>query len=890
MAVTVAINSAWNDRGQRQALAAMRRFERQVKGTGGTVSDKTRKQAESAIRMIQSGEKIKAIGQKAAQYGQALTRTVTLPLVSAGALAVNEYKKFDQALNEAYAIMDDVDDKTKKQMESTARKVATTTRISHEAAASSYYYLASAGYDAQQSIKALPAVAKFAQAGMFDMETATSLAADTQSALGMRSKDSAKNVKQLTRVTDVFTHANNLANGEVKDFAESMTNKAGPALRVAKKSIEEGTAVLMVLANQGVKGAEAGESLNIFLRDLPRAQNKNEKMWKKLGISVFDAKGKMKNAADIVAMFEKKLGKMSDKEKAATLEMLGINRGAADVTRKLLGTSKSIRNYEKQLKSAGGATETVANKQMNSLASKLDLAKNKLRDMGISVAPSLVNGFVMPAVKWLEKLSASWNKMSQAQQQSTVKMAVGAAAAGPVLTMLGKMAVGVGNLTTAYGKFKTAAAAAGGIGNLISSSTGGMVTAVIAGTIAVGGLSYALHKSYYEHKYAASTMGKVETAARRSATAQRDAASAARELAAAERASSQSALSVEQAELNLEQAKLNKKRAKKTKKKDPSGYKQAVHDEKQALADLEEAQRVHTENVNAEVDKRKKKVETEVEKYHSAQDRVSKMYADIAEQERNGTISKTQADNFRSGYEDMIKAGEDGNKKLLDQRVQFWKDFEKNANTPEQKKTAKEVQQQLQDLYTVGKEGKNKSLADTHEFANRIGREVKSGAKKAGDDGGKGMTQSYTDAVKSRLRSAKSSGAAVSSTVHSALTTGAKKSGSAGTATTKYYEGGVQKSSSAAKTSAASVAAKANTGFNSSEKKKKANTIGVQYGAGFAIGILSKRGAVSTATTLLVGTALKVLRALGIVKSPSKKTYKIGGHYGEGFALGIASK
>ena len=52
--------------------------------------------------------------------------------------------------------------------------------------------------------------------------------------------------------------------------------------------------------------------------------------------------------------------------------------------------------------------------------------------------------------------------MDEAQRQQVVKMAAYAAAAGPVLLMLGKVTKGIGTLSTGIGKFATVVGKAGG--------------------------------------------------------------------------------------------------------------------------------------------------------------------------------------------------------------------------------------------------------------------------------------------------------------------------------------------------------------------------------------------------------------------------------------------
>ena len=316
-------------------------------------------------------------------------------------VAVKEFTAFDDKMTQSLAIMDTTIEQ-QKAMEEQALAVSRTTRIGAEQSAEAYFFLASAGLSAEQSISALPQVAKFAQAGMFDMATATDLATDAQSALGLTVKDSEQNLNNLTRVTDVLVKANTLANASVQQFSEALTNKAGSALKVANKSIEEGVAVLSAFADRGVKGAEAGEKLNQLLRDIPRATAKNSEEFKKLNLSMFDSEGNMKNVADIIEELDSVLGPMSDELKASTLDQLGLNRGVADAVKILSGAGDQIRNYEEQLKSAGGMTQMVAEKQMSSLKAQSDLMKNAFGELGIMIG-SMVAEPLARLVKWITK-------------------------------------------------------------------------------------------------------------------------------------------------------------------------------------------------------------------------------------------------------------------------------------------------------------------------------------------------------------------------------------------------------------------------------------------------------------------------------------------------------
>ena len=299
-------------------------------------------------------------------------------------VAVGEYIKFNDKMVQSLAIMQ-TSFSEQKAMAQTARDVASVTAVSAEQSAEAYFFLASAGLNAQQSIAALPQVAKFAQAGMFDMATATDLATDAQSALGLTVSDAGENLANLTRVTDVLVKANTLANASVQQFSEALTTKSGAALKVVNKDIEEGVAVLAAFADRGVKGAEAGDKLNQVLRDIPRATAKNKSEFAALGLEMFDAEGNMRNVADIIEELDSVLGPMSDEMKAATLDQLGLNRGVADAVKILSGAGDQIRNYEKALRDSAGVTEEVADNQLESLKAQLGLAKDKFIDLGLAI-------------------------------------------------------------------------------------------------------------------------------------------------------------------------------------------------------------------------------------------------------------------------------------------------------------------------------------------------------------------------------------------------------------------------------------------------------------------------------------------------------------------------
>ncbi len=313
-----------------------------------------------------------------------------LALVQGFSRLVRSNEEFNQAMTRSVAIMSGVNDKIRKDMKRTAQDVAFNTQFSAKQAAESYFFLASAGLSAEQSLAALPKVAEFAQAGNFDMALATDLLTDAQSALGLTVDNTAENMENMTRVSDVLAKANTQANATIQQFSEALTQKAGVALRNLGKDIEEGVAILAVFADQGLKGAEAGTALNIVFRDLEQSATKNAAAFARAGVAVFDAQGEMRNMADIVEDLEGSLAGASDEQRTLTLAALGFPAKSQAFIKALLGSSDQLREYEASLRDAGGTTKDIAD---NSLT-PLQIAWNKLTAAGGILAETVLTPLI----------------------------------------------------------------------------------------------------------------------------------------------------------------------------------------------------------------------------------------------------------------------------------------------------------------------------------------------------------------------------------------------------------------------------------------------------------------------------------------------------------------
>jgi len=437
---------------------------------GGNTAPMEAALARAEARLAATGAKLQAVGA-------GLTKAFTVPLAAIGAVGVKSFADFDDAMTQSLAIMGDVSGAMRGEMSRAAKEVGATTLKSATEAGESYFFLASAGLDAEQSIAALPQVAAFAQAGMFDMAMATDLATDAQSALGLTVDDAQQNLSNLTRVTDVLVKANTLANATVQQFSEALTTQAGAAMKSFNIDIEEGVAVLAALADQGIKAQRAGTGFSRVIRLLSQAVANNSEEMEELGLRFTDAEGNFRPMHEIVAQLETAFGGMSDTQRAVAMESIGFTARVQQMILPLLGTSDAIRDYETSLRSAGGTTAEVADKQLRSFSAQMKLAKDNIQIAAIEIGEVLAP-FVLSLAQRFRDLAESFRGLNPSVQRAIVLGGSLLALLGPTVWIAGKL------LTTAASLGGVLLSVGGAIGAVVG-ALGSLPGLILAGVSAL---------------------------------------------------------------------------------------------------------------------------------------------------------------------------------------------------------------------------------------------------------------------------------------------------------------------------------------------------------------------------------------------------------------------
>lgn len=219
---------------------------------------------------------------------------------------INTYKDFEQEMANIQAITGATTDEMDK-MESGIRKIALDSNKSVIEIAANAKMLAESGGDINLMMTQLTHGVNLATATQTDMATTLDFLGSAMKTFGIEAEDTQS-------VADSLAYTTRMANVELSQLSESYVNVGGSAAS-AGLSIHDINAALITLSNAGMKGGEAGTTLNTMFDNLTSPTDAAAKSIKALGLSLYDTEGQSRDMFDIISDLEKSLKDMNDESR-----------------------------------------------------------------------------------------------------------------------------------------------------------------------------------------------------------------------------------------------------------------------------------------------------------------------------------------------------------------------------------------------------------------------------------------------------------------------------------------------------------------------------------------------------------------------------------------------
>jgi TP901 family phage tail tape measure protein len=272
-----------------------------------------------------------------------------------------------------------------KRLQKVAEDVGSTTAFNATQSAGALKSFASAGFNVEQAIAALPRAADFAvAAGIEDLTVAADMATQALGSFNLKTKDAVQLGKNLDRVQDVMAKTADATSASIEGLFEAM-KEGGPVAVSAGQSIETFNAIAGRLADAGIEGSVAGTTLKNIFTSFSAPTAEASAQLKKFGVSTKDAGGNMRDALDIFADLEKATKALGTADKTAALETIFGKIPLAGVSALLSGGVEQIRSLRKELDNAAGSTKAFAAVVGDRLAQDLDNLGGSLNGVKVSI-------------------------------------------------------------------------------------------------------------------------------------------------------------------------------------------------------------------------------------------------------------------------------------------------------------------------------------------------------------------------------------------------------------------------------------------------------------------------------------------------------------------------
>ena len=262
-------------------------------------------------------------------------------------------------------------------LEQTAREYGATTKFSATESAQALKYMALAGWDVEQSTAALGGILDLAAASGMDLAAASDMVTDYLSAFGMQAQDAAY-------MADLLTYAQGNSNTSAQQLGEAYRNCAAN-MSAAGQDIETTTALLEAMANQGLKGSQAGTAVAAMIRDITDKMENGKIMIGSTAVAVQDINGDFRDMTDILTDVDAATQGMGTAQKAAALSNVFTANSIKGVNLVLNDGVGKIADYEEALRSSTGAAQDAAATMSDNLSGDIKTMESALDELKLKL-------------------------------------------------------------------------------------------------------------------------------------------------------------------------------------------------------------------------------------------------------------------------------------------------------------------------------------------------------------------------------------------------------------------------------------------------------------------------------------------------------------------------
>ena len=425
-------------------LAAM---EGQLRGVEKALQDVGHENSWSG-KMDALSEKFAKGGEKLRAMGDAM-KPVSAALLAGFTLSTKKAIDFESQMNTTKSLLADTIPNA-NELRATTEKLGESSKnwakqygISTASINEGMQEIIKKGFDANQTIEAMPAILDASKASGEDFNTVMNATTNILQQFGLSTQDT-------ERVTNSLTFVANKTAAGFADMGAAM-EYVGPVAKNVGMDLEETAAAVGLLSNNGIAGEKAGTALRGALTRLLKPSEQNAEAMQKLGFSAEEFRSGAIKLPDILDRIKKNTEGMTDAQKSALIATAFGTEAQTAMNILVDQGGDALRNLANETKGATTYTKDLANELSKSSKNGVERFKSSLEVLQINIGQKLLP-LLTPVIDKVNQFIDWLSKAPPAVQSLAVGIGGFLALGYPLLNFLGNGATALSILIKHAGK------------------------------------------------------------------------------------------------------------------------------------------------------------------------------------------------------------------------------------------------------------------------------------------------------------------------------------------------------------------------------------------------------------------------------------------------------
>lgn len=335
-----------------------------------------------------AGQDLEEAGKQGSTFADVLKANITGDAIVAGVQMVADKAKeaaeyvveigsaFEAGMSEVEAISGATGSELEA-LENKAKSLGSSTKFSATEVAGAMTNMSLAGWSVNQTLSGIDGVLQLAAASGMDLANASQVVTDNISSFNLEAS-------QSTLIADMMAYAQANSSTTAAELGEAYKN-CGANMNAAGQDIETTTSMLESLANNGLRGSEAGTALAAVMRDMTSKMKDGKIAVGDTSVAVMDSSGNFRDMTDILKDVENATDGMGDAQKQAALMSTFTSDSIKGLNMLLNTGADQVAGYEVSLRNCSGTASDMAATMQDNLQGKLTELSSATEGLGIAV-------------------------------------------------------------------------------------------------------------------------------------------------------------------------------------------------------------------------------------------------------------------------------------------------------------------------------------------------------------------------------------------------------------------------------------------------------------------------------------------------------------------------